>query len=66
VTRETALLRVVPVLLTQIVNGSLITTVLRLRAARRELAANPDQEQDQVDAVDQAAEARLQLVTAAA
>jgi CDP-diacylglycerol--glycerol-3-phosphate 3-phosphatidyltransferase len=30
---------IMPVLLMQLVNGSLITTVLRLRAARRELAA---------------------------
>jgi CDP-diacylglycerol--glycerol-3-phosphate 3-phosphatidyltransferase len=30
---------VLPVFLMQLVNGSLITTVLRLRAARRELAA---------------------------
>ncbi len=61
---------IMPVLLTQMVNGSLITTVLRLRAARRELAANQnqeqDQEQEQVDAVEQPAEARLHLATAAA
>jgi CDP-diacylglycerol--glycerol-3-phosphate 3-phosphatidyltransferase len=30
---------IMPVLLMQLVNGSLITTVMRLRAARRELAA---------------------------
>ena len=38
---------VMPIVLTQIVNGSLITTVLRLRAARRELAAKRQQEQDE-------------------
>lgn len=32
---------VLPVVCTQLVNGSLITTVLRLRAARRELAGKP-------------------------
>ncbi|MDT5290124.1 MAG: CDP-diacylglycerol---glycerol-3-phosphate 3-phosphatidyltransferase [Mycobacterium sp.] len=31
---------IMPIVLTQLVNGSLITTVLRLRAARRELAAH--------------------------
>jgi CDP-diacylglycerol--glycerol-3-phosphate 3-phosphatidyltransferase len=40
---------IMPVLLMQLVNGSLITTVLRLRAARRELAAK-EQEQPRVEA----------------
>jgi CDP-diacylglycerol--glycerol-3-phosphate 3-phosphatidyltransferase len=53
-----------PILLTQIVNGSLITTVLRLRGARRELAAR--QEQELVDEVEQPAAPRLTVVTAAA
>lgn len=35
----TAVPAIMPILLVQIVNGSLVTTVLRLRAARRELAA---------------------------
>jgi CDP-diacylglycerol---glycerol-3-phosphate 3-phosphatidyltransferase len=34
-----------PVVLMQLVNGSLITTVLRLRAARRELAARQAEQQ---------------------
>jgi CDP-diacylglycerol---glycerol-3-phosphate 3-phosphatidyltransferase len=56
-----------PILLTQIVNGSLITTVLRLRAARRELAARQEQErQEQVVPVEQPATGRLALVGAAA
>jgi CDP-diacylglycerol--glycerol-3-phosphate 3-phosphatidyltransferase len=37
-----------PILLTQIVNGSILTSVLRLRAARRELAAKQAAEQDTV------------------
>jgi CDP-diacylglycerol--glycerol-3-phosphate 3-phosphatidyltransferase len=56
-----------PILLTQIVNGSLITTVLRLRCARRELAAGQEQEQQElVDEVEQPAAPRLALVPAAA
>jgi CDP-diacylglycerol---glycerol-3-phosphate 3-phosphatidyltransferase len=55
-----------PILLTQIVNGSLITTVLRLRGARRELAARQEQEQELVDEVEQPAAPRLTLVPAAA
>jgi CDP-diacylglycerol--glycerol-3-phosphate 3-phosphatidyltransferase len=43
---------ILPVVTTQIVNGSLITTVLRLRAARRELAAKRQDEQS-ADAVTQ-------------
>lgn len=34
---------IAPILLGQLVNGSIITTVLRLRAARRELAARDEQ-----------------------
>ena len=40
----TAIAFIMPVLLMQIVNGSILTTVLRLRAARRELAAKREQE----------------------
>jgi CDP-diacylglycerol--glycerol-3-phosphate 3-phosphatidyltransferase len=36
-----------PILLTQIVNGSILTAFLRLRAARRELAAKRQAEQEQ-------------------
>jgi CDP-diacylglycerol---glycerol-3-phosphate 3-phosphatidyltransferase len=39
---------ILPVACTQLVNGSLITTVLRLRAARRELAAKQQETQDSV------------------
>jgi CDP-diacylglycerol--glycerol-3-phosphate 3-phosphatidyltransferase len=39
-----------PVLLMQMVNGSILTTVLRLRAARRELAQK--REQEQADLID--------------
>jgi CDP-diacylglycerol--glycerol-3-phosphate 3-phosphatidyltransferase len=45
---------ILPVVLTQLVNGSLITTFLRLRAARRELAAK--QQEQQVDAGEHLAE----------
>ena len=45
---------ILPVVLTQLVNGSLITTFLRLRAARRELAAK--QQEQQVDTGEQLAE----------
>jgi CDP-diacylglycerol--glycerol-3-phosphate 3-phosphatidyltransferase len=37
---------IMPVVLTQLVNGSILTTVLRLRAARRELAEKSQQEAD--------------------
>jgi CDP-diacylglycerol--glycerol-3-phosphate 3-phosphatidyltransferase len=40
----TAIPFIMPVLLMQIVNGSILTTVLRLRAARRELAEKREQE----------------------
>ena len=36
---------ILPIVLTQLVNGSIITTVLRLRAARRELAAQQEDKQ---------------------
>jgi CDP-diacylglycerol--glycerol-3-phosphate 3-phosphatidyltransferase len=49
---------IMPVVLTQLVNGSLITTVLRLRAARRELMAQPQDEQQRVDEVAQLAVVR--------
>lgn len=51
----TAIPFVMPVVLMQLVNGSILTTVLRLRAARRELAAKREQEQalpDMVELVD--------------
>ncbi|MGX9790522.1 CDP-alcohol phosphatidyltransferase family protein [Mycobacterium sp. MMS18-G62] len=41
---------IMPVVLTQLVNGSILTTVLRLRAARRELAEK--REQELVDPID--------------
>jgi hypothetical protein len=46
------------------VNGSLITTFLRLRAARRELAAK--QEEQQIHVVEQLVAARPALVGVAA
>jgi CDP-diacylglycerol--glycerol-3-phosphate 3-phosphatidyltransferase len=46
----TAIPFIMPVLLTQLVNGSILTTVLRLRAARRELAEK--REQELVDPID--------------
>ena len=46
----TAIPFIMPVLLMQLVNGSILTTVLRLRAARRELAQK--QEQELVDPID--------------
>ncbi|MDT5235028.1 MAG: CDP-diacylglycerol---glycerol-3-phosphate 3-phosphatidyltransferase [Mycobacterium sp.] len=39
---------ILPIVLTQLVNGSLITTVLRLRAAKRELAAKRQQEEQRL------------------
>ena len=48
----TAIPVIMPVLLTQLVNGSILTTVLRLRAARRELAATAEQAQAQLDMVE--------------
>lgn len=62
VLKATAFPVIMLVLSAQLVNGSLITTVPRLRAARRELAA----QREHVDAVEQRAEARLTLVGAAA
>ena len=46
----TAIPFIMPVLLMQLVNGSILTTVLRLRAARRELAEK--REQELVDPID--------------
>jgi len=51
----------------QLVNGSLITTVMRLRAARRELAAKQEQPRvvvDYFDAVTQPLYAVTQPLTA--
>jgi CDP-diacylglycerol--glycerol-3-phosphate 3-phosphatidyltransferase len=39
---------ILPIVLTQLVNGSLITTFLRLRAAKRELAAKQQQDEQQL------------------
>jgi CDP-diacylglycerol---glycerol-3-phosphate 3-phosphatidyltransferase len=44
---------ILPIVSTQLINGSLITTALRLRAAHRELAAKRDQEQA-LDAIESA------------
>jgi CDP-diacylglycerol--glycerol-3-phosphate 3-phosphatidyltransferase len=57
---------ILPVILTQLVNGSLITIVLRLRAARRELIAKQQDEQQQADDVVQLAAVRQQLTGVAA
>jgi CDP-diacylglycerol--glycerol-3-phosphate 3-phosphatidyltransferase len=46
----TAIPVIMPVLVMQLVNGSILTTVLRLRAARRELAEK--REQELVDPID--------------
>ena len=49
----TAIPFIMPVLLMQMVNGSILTTVLRLRAARRELAENAaKKELELVEAID--------------
>jgi CDP-diacylglycerol--glycerol-3-phosphate 3-phosphatidyltransferase len=48
------------------VNGSILTTVLRLRAARRELAEKRQQEQERVDEVEQPADTRPVLTVVAA
>jgi CDP-diacylglycerol--glycerol-3-phosphate 3-phosphatidyltransferase len=66
----TALPVIMPVVLMQLVNGSLITTVLRLRAARRELAARQAEQQRVVvveyfDAVTQPLNAVTQPLNAA-
>jgi CDP-diacylglycerol---glycerol-3-phosphate 3-phosphatidyltransferase len=57
---------ILPVVLGQLVNGSLLTTVLRLRAARRELVAKRQDEQQQVDDVVQLAAVRQPLTGVAA
>jgi CDP-diacylglycerol--glycerol-3-phosphate 3-phosphatidyltransferase len=57
---------IMPVILTQLVNGSILTTVLRLRAARRELAEKRQQEQERVDADDEPADSRPVLTVVAA
>jgi CDP-diacylglycerol--glycerol-3-phosphate 3-phosphatidyltransferase len=57
---------IMPLILMQIVNGSLITTVLRLRAARRELVAKAGQERTHVDTVVQFAGARQAMAGVAA
>jgi CDP-diacylglycerol--glycerol-3-phosphate 3-phosphatidyltransferase len=57
---------ILPVILTQLANGSLITTVLRLRATRRELAAKRQDEQQPDDDVVQLAVVRQQLTGVAA
>jgi CDP-diacylglycerol---glycerol-3-phosphate 3-phosphatidyltransferase len=58
---------IMPVILTQLVNGSILTTVVRLRAARRELAAQQQQEHlDAVDADEDPADTRPVLTVVAA
>lgn len=57
---------VLPIVLTQIVNGSLITTVLRLRAARRELAAKRQEEHDERSAAGERLAAARPTLTAVA
>jgi hypothetical protein len=52
--------------LTQLVNGSILTTVLRLRAARRELAEKRQQEQESVEADVRPADTRPVLTVVAA
>jgi CDP-diacylglycerol---glycerol-3-phosphate 3-phosphatidyltransferase len=52
---------IMPVILMQIVNGSVLTAVLRLRAAHRELVAQRQHEQKRIDTVEQPAEARQAL-----
>ena len=42
---------IMPVILMQLVNGSLLTTALRLRTAHREMVAQRQQEQQRVDEV---------------
>jgi CDP-diacylglycerol--glycerol-3-phosphate 3-phosphatidyltransferase len=56
---------ILPIVLTQLVNGSIITTVLRLRAARRELAAKR-QEQEPLAAVEELTDTRPTLTVVAA
>jgi CDP-diacylglycerol--glycerol-3-phosphate 3-phosphatidyltransferase len=48
---------ILPVVSTQLVNGSLITTVLRLRAAHRELVARRQNEQQPTTAIERVADA---------
>jgi CDP-diacylglycerol--glycerol-3-phosphate 3-phosphatidyltransferase len=48
----TAIPFIMPVLLMQMINGSILTTVLRLRAARRELAEKREQEKQQPEILD--------------
>jgi CDP-diacylglycerol--glycerol-3-phosphate 3-phosphatidyltransferase len=57
---------IMPVILTQLVNGSILTTVLRLRAARRELADKRQQEQEPIDADEEPADTRPVLTMVAA
>jgi CDP-diacylglycerol---glycerol-3-phosphate 3-phosphatidyltransferase len=57
---------IMPIVLTQLVNGSILTTVLRLRAARRELAEKRQQEQERAEAAEQTADTRPILSVVAA
>ena len=57
---------IMPVILTQLVNGSILTTVLRLRATRRELAEKRQQEQERFEADEQTAPTRPILSVVAA
>ena len=53
---------ILPVVSTQLVNGSLITTALRLRAAHRELAARRQQEEQEATVAIERADTTRQLV----
>jgi len=66
VTLATAFPVIMPVILTQLVNGSILTTVLRLRAARRELSEKRQLEPEPFEPVEQGADTRpiLSLVAA--
>jgi CDP-diacylglycerol--glycerol-3-phosphate 3-phosphatidyltransferase len=55
---------ILPVILVQLVNGSLLTTVLRLRAAHRELKAKKRDEQQDFDNVAQLVTVPLRAVAA--
>ena len=57
---------IMPVILTQLVNGSILTTVLRLRAARRELAAKQQLEPEPVEPMEQARRQPARILSAVA
>jgi CDP-diacylglycerol--glycerol-3-phosphate 3-phosphatidyltransferase len=55
---------IMPFVLMQLMNGSILTTVLRLRAARRELAEK--RQDEQLDQVEQPVDTRPVLTAVAA